>query len=124
MKNICASAATLETVTDPDTAKRIRAIWRELTREQLIAQFPAVEAFARQCFTRPDIRLLRRMAVDIALETHGVEYLGISKRTGEWVYYCNAGDSYAATILFAGSRLWVGSWADMVESKSIRERQA
>jgi hypothetical protein len=61
-----------------------------------------------------------REDIDAILRTSGVEYLGVHKRSGKHVYYCNAGDTYATTVLFVGPRLRVGCWGDLMESDSIR----
>ena len=51
-----------------------------------------------------------RAAVDRILRTFGVEYLGVHRRSGERVYYCNAGDTYATTVCFIGPRMVVCCW--------------
>lgn len=60
-----------------------------------------------------------RPAIGKLLGTHGLEYLGRTKRTRHEVYYCNAGDTYATTILFVGPHLRVGCWGDMVERGTV-----
>lgn len=62
-----------------------------------------------------------RAAIDAILRTHGVEYLGQHKRTCEHIYYCNAGDSYASTVIFAGLSARVACWGDIVERGLIAE---
>lgn len=57
--------------------------------------------------------------IDAVLRTYGVEYLGLHKRSGYGVYYCNAGDPYATTVLFIGPRLIVGCWGDLMESDAV-----
>lgn len=48
------------------------------------------------------------------LQYHGVEVLGIHKRTNYTIYYLNAGDTYAPTILFFGAdHMRVGTWGDL-----------
>lgn len=79
-----------------ETAQRIRQLW-------LTAGEPR----------------LQREAINELCETHGVELLGIHKRAGGYVYYCNAGDTYSTTILFHGSRLTVGCWGDLVERNAV-----
>jgi hypothetical protein len=106
---------------DEATAERIRAVWRGMPRETLIAEFPHVADYVRACVNPPATMILRRMAVDKLADTHGVEHLGIHRRTGLHVYYCNAGDTYAATVLFHGKSLRVGCWGDLVERNKIRE---
>lgn len=64
-----------------------------------------------------------RAQIDAILRTHGVEYLGHHKLTGHHIYYANAGDAYAPTVLFAGLRAYVGCWADLVEAGKIKESE-
>lgn len=54
-------------------------------------------------------------------EYHGVEFLGNMKRDNAPVYYCNAGDTYAATIVFIGTRMTVTTWGDLVEGGHVKE---
>lgn len=63
-----------------------------------------------------------RDAIDTILRTHGVEYLGWHKRNHEHIYYCNTGDLYNLTVIFAGLRMYVGCCADMVEKNLIAEQ--
>ena len=89
----------IKDVTEED-AKSIRRIWRN------------------------DWKMSRARAdIDAILRTSGVEFLGVHKRTGLDVYYCNAGDTYATTVLFIGPRLIVGCWGDLVETNAVREPQ-
>lgn len=62
-----------------------------------------------------------REKIDAILRTSGVEYMGEHKRSGHHVYYCNAGDPYATTVLFIGPRLVVGCWGDLAEANAVRE---
>jgi hypothetical protein len=95
-----ASLKALQQIKDitPDDAEKIRTIWRTIGNRQSA-----------------------REQINAVLRTHGVEYLGQHKRTGEHVYYCNAGDTYAATVLFSGLRMHVGCWGDLVEKRLIAE---
>lgn len=90
----CASLSSLMTIKDVtrEDAEAIRTAWKTIRSRR--------EA---------------RVAVDKLLRTHGVEYLGVHKRTGQEVWYCNAGDSYASTVIFAGLSMRVGCWGDFVE---------
>lgn len=96
----CASSESLQQVKDVTSrdALLVRSMWKETSSRR--------EA---------------RMKIDRQIATHGVEFLGIHKRTGEDVYYCNAGDTYATTIIFIGPRLTVGCWGDLVEKNLISE---
>lgn len=96
----CASVKTLQSIKDvtQEDAEAIRQAWKTIKNRQ--------EA---------------REAVDRIINTHGVEFLGIDKRSGASVYYCNAGDSYATTVCFVGLRMVVCCWADFVENDKVRE---
>lgn len=97
---IAASVASLETLKDvtPELATQIRTVWHTVGK-----------------------RGEARAQIDRLFQTHGVEYLGRDKRSGEDIDYCNAGDTYSGTILFIGSRLIVGTIGDIVERGRIRE---
>lgn len=75
----------------------------------------------RNIWKNDPIKRRAREDIDRILRTSGVEYLGVHKRSGEAVNYCNAGDTYATTVLFIGPRLIVGCWGDLVETNNIRE---
>jgi hypothetical protein len=98
-----ASTKQLQQIKDvtPEIAEAVRNIWKTVSKRD--------EA---------------REEVNKLIETHGVEFLGVHRRTGDDVYYCNAGDSYATTILFRGLSLIVGCTADLVESRLIKEAQS
>lgn len=59
--------------------------------------------------------------IDAILRTEGVEYLGLHKRSGYNVYFCNGGDTYATTILFIGPRLVVGDIGSLMESGVVTD---
>jgi hypothetical protein len=119
-----ANANALQEVKDvtPEIAAKVRAAWCTLTRAQLIEQYECVRERVRECFNPPHTDDLRRTAINFLIGTHGVEYLGTSRKTDCPVYYCNAGDTYACTIIFSGNSLRIGCWGDMVERKTIKER--
>lgn len=98
----CASVKNLMTIKDvtQEDAQEIRRIWKTVTNRG--------EARGR---------------IDKILRTYGVEYLGQHKRSGERVYYCNTGESYASTIIFSGLHMRVGCWADLVEKNLIKENE-
>lgn len=75
----------------------------------------------RQAWKTINNRQEAREVVDKLLRTYGVEYLGRHKRTGNHIYYANAGDAYAGTVLFSGPRAYVSYWADLVEKNLIVE---
>jgi hypothetical protein len=84
---------------------------------------PEIAAAVRNAWKTVRSREEARKQVDRLIETHGVEYLGIHRRTGDHVYYCNAGDTYATTVMFRGLCLTVGCIGDLLEPDLIREPQ-
>lgn len=119
--HVDASAARLArrawTMRDPQGSAHTRVALLEFIREHA----PRTYQWTRDCYSPPGVRCIRRLAVDEIIGTHGVEYLGEHCRTGHAVYYCNAGDTYAATVLFRGASMRVGCWGDLVERRAIRE---
>lgn len=98
----------------------IRAIWKARNLDELAAVYPAADGtIIPTCGPLPKLRQAKREAVDRAAGFYGVEYLGWHKRNREHVYYANAGDTYAATLIFQGRRMLVGCWGDMVERRLI-----
>lgn len=95
----CASVAALQKIKDVtrDDAEKIRTIWRTIGNRK----------FARE-------------QIDNVLRTHGVEYLGQHRRSGNHVYYCNAGDTYSSTVIFAGLRMYVGCWGYLIEQNLVK----
>lgn len=122
MARTAASVKNLTTIKDvtEEDAKRIRAIWRG-TISDVRKEYPETDSLIAEYRTAPGAREIRRVIVDRLIHTCGVEYLGYHKRAGQHVYYCNAGDTYAGTILFIGDRLVVGCWGDLVERNLIKE---
>lgn len=96
----CASVKALQDVhhVDKATADKVREVWHTVAN-----------------------RKNAREQIDALIGTHGVEYLGTNKRTGDAVYYCNAGDAYATTVIFQGLHMRVGCWGDLIERNTVRE---
>ena len=119
--NSSASIARLCTIKDiiPARANLIRHAWSVWNRQEILDNCPATAAWHNACYNTPKLRDLRREAVNELAGMHGVELLGIHKRSGKYVYYCNAGDTYATTILFQGARMTVGCWGDLVERNAV-----
>lgn len=121
----CASLEKLQEIKDvtEDDAKLIRRVWKATKDTDFETLYPQVKAYLDSCHTRPYTIQIKRWIVDSILNTCGVEFLGMDRRSGDGVNYCNAGDTYATTILFIGKRLVVGCWGDLVEANRIREIQ-
>jgi hypothetical protein len=61
----------------------------------------------------------RLQRIDKILGTSGVEYIPAGHNaTSPAIYYCNAGDTYATTILKVNGRFRIGCWGDIVERGS------
>lgn len=60
--------------------------------------------------------LTRMQLIDKLYQTHGVEYQprGRNEKSPAF-YYCNAGDSYAATVVKINGRFRICCWGDIVE---------
>lgn len=117
--NRCASIKTLMQLKDVDLAlaKEIRRVWRTVkTREELMLIAGLVGS---DFYHDPPVRHLKRVAVDKLIGTYGVEFLGLHRKSKDDMYYCNAGETYAETIIFKGHTLSVGCWGDWVESNKI-----
>lgn len=99
----CASVARLMEIKDvtAEDALRIRRIWKTYKA-----------------------RAKARNEIDEIIRTCGVEYLGWHRRACVECWYCNAGDSYATTIVFVGENLTVSCWADLVEKNLIDEKHS
>lgn len=95
-----------------------------LNLQQIKDVTPEIAAKVREVWKTVTIRDEARRQIDKLIDTHGVEFLGVHRETGYDVYYCNAGDTYATTILFHGLNMWVGCWGDLVERNRIREARS
>jgi hypothetical protein len=87
-------------------------------------EFESVQKWLAQCYNRPSDDELIMCAIDELLETFGVESLDLDDRL---ISYCNAGDTYAATICHIGDG-WtdeyvVASWGDLVEEAESRTEE-
>lgn len=97
-----------------DTNAKLRHAIGEKHWDTLIAE-------ENSMYRPSNFRALKRKAINLLAETHGVELLGIHKRSGQLAYYLNAGDTYATTIIFIGGRMTIGSWGDAIESGTVKE---
>lgn len=128
----CPTVATLTAAfrdLTPDRARLIRQLAhsvddRDAIRALIKRECPSTHAYACRCYNDPyDSGMWRRTmalhAIDAALGTYGVEPLGeVSMRHGPPYEYCNAGDTYATTLVYDRDRdrLIVTSYGDIVES--------
>ena len=117
----------------------VRAIWRAKDgidlAKALVAHFEGDSQKADDLYAESKIerggfghrlRTLHQQKREILNELcgfHGIELLGQHTRSGKSVYYCNTGESYASTLCFMGRRLFVSSWGDLIENKTVKEWQ-
>ncbi len=104
------------------STRALRSAFPELTPEQATTirgimdrSIPPAESDTAPIYG--GTRLLSRLErIDRVLDTHGVEYqpAGRGERSPAF-YYCNAGDTYATTILRVRGRFRIGCWGDIVE---------
>lgn len=106
-----------------ETAKLIRAVWKATSISKLadILQESGKHELADKVSPYQSLPHFKRYAIDQLLDTCGLEYLGLNRRTRTSVYYCNAGDTYATTILFHGDTLLVSTMGDYVEAGLLQE---
>lgn len=125
----CASVDDLQEIKDvtEEKARLIRMLWGTESA-YLVAALAAVavdrEAMSREEWearngTHPAQLQEKMDAVDMILGTHGVCFLGEMRGSGNAVYYCNAGDPYATTVIFSGRNLRVGCWGDLAEGRTL-----
>lgn len=116
----------IKDVTDAD-AKRVRAIWKAVKTDDLLALYPdkRAEMLDRiiEAKTSRRYRQLQRELINDVIGTCGVEHLGYDRRANRHIYYCNAGDTYATTICFVGDSLVVRCWGDYAERGTLATEQ-
>ena len=97
-------------------ALKIRAILACKNVDAVTELSGAALEYVRRCYNRPPLQMAKLTAVDAILHTHGVEFIprGRGARSPS-IEYCNAGDTYATTIMWTGGRYRVGCWGDIVE---------
>ena len=118
--NICASIKNLKSLKLECDPKLIRTIWKTDSMDLIESMAPRTAKESNRMYRPFRPRTFRREAINEIAGFHGVEYLGKNKRTGEAIYYLNAGDSYAPTIIFQGARLFVSTVGDLIEGGRVR----
>lgn len=79
-------------------------------------KFPKTVAWIAQCYHYPRFHELKMSMADELCETCGVEYIAHGKGSkSPAIEYCNAGDTYAVTLLYVNGAYRVGCWGDYVE---------
>ena len=106
----------------PEQAETARGLIRGDIKTRDEERFPRSNAYFRRCYHEPG-RLSRILeCLNEVLEMHGVESLGECRTYGPPAEYLNAGDTYAATLLFdhiAGNfkLTTYGDWLERNENK-------
>ena len=102
----------------PDDAETVRFIWSKATRQQVLELGEKYKASTYHGFVN-DWGYYRALVAANYLysknEFHGLEYIGENKRTGFDVYYLNAGDTYATTLIFHNGVMRISTVGDLVE---------
>lgn len=102
-----------------EQAELVRHIWKDAKRAELIHTAEKIGIELHHGYIE-NLDFLRMLIIDRIGEFYGVEHLGEHKRTGYDVEYCNAGDTYNATIIFHGNAMQVNCYGDLVERDLIR----
>lgn len=114
---------------EPKTAKLIREVIKAKSYDWLIdfadKHCPRTWGEVRRFYNEPTIGHLRSMMLDELLGTFGVEYLfkgseGLrcdpeGMHDSPILTYCNAGDTYATTLIRYRGRWQIGCWGDIAE---------
>ena len=113
MRNNKPSVKVLEAAF-PGKGKTLRNL---LTNNTAVREHPAAIAFDRQCYSSPNLYLLRLYALNAEIEGFGIEYVeGNSTHNSPSFDYINTGDTYNTTIIrFTDGRYRVGDWGTIVE---------
>ncbi len=116
MRNNKPSLKTLETAF-PGKGKALRKL---LTSTTAVMAHPAAIKRNQECHGNPSLSDLRMTALNVELETYGVEHVHSASAgvhcNSRCFDYCNAGDTYTTTIIrFDDGRYRVGDWGTIVE---------
>lgn len=133
MANIAASVKSLahENIRLDCEPEIIRDIWKAAgpdgliavcKKRGLLAQYDAIVKRGNGYYRNHSTREIKRELINDLAGFHGIEYLGQLRRSHEHVYYCNAGDPYATTLVFIDNRMIVSCWGHYVENGLIFER--
>ena len=105
-----------------ETANIVRGLIRGEIRTLDAERFPQSNAYFASCYNRPS-RLDRIMeCLNEVLGTYGVEAIGDSQTYGPPAEYLNAGDTYAATLVFDRlvGNFKLTSWGDWLEKNESK----
>jgi hypothetical protein len=101
----------------PEQAETVRGLIQGTAKTLDPIKFPRSNAYFSSCYRQP--KRLGRVLVCLneLLELHGVESLGPVQTYGPPAEYLNAGDTYAATLIFdhMAGNFKLTTWADWIE---------
>lgn len=103
----------------PDNAREARAVLK-MSRDEL-ENHPVGAARVRECYHAPMTWDLRMNILNSIGGFYGVE--SIEGTRGEWAEYLNAGDTYAATIIYWRGRYRVQSLGDFIETQERKGKR-
>ena len=95
-----------------DNASEARRVL-EMTRAELVANYPAAQARVDECYHPPTTADVRLHILNEIAGTFGVE--AFETRREGWCDYLNAGDSYAPTLVRFRGRYRVTTCGDIAE---------
>lgn len=120
LRRTAASVAMLTQIKDvtEQDANRIRLVWYSANWASLRLAYPelGVTESSTEAF-----RAVLRECIDRILGTCGIHLLGYSVGRSVPVYYCNAGDTYATTVLFWGHNMRVGCIGSLLENNRVTQ---
>jgi hypothetical protein len=122
-------ASLARTARDPEAAEKAAALLNgELDPESV----DETAAWIRQCYHRPSDAELMMHALDVVLDTYGVEPIRVE---GAWIdsyhgdiiaTYLNTGDAYTETVLLESDtgEFKLISWGDWLENWELEQETA
>lgn len=121
MRHNLPSVKTLSPIAG-ERAKELRSILEIANRSELevaisTGKYPVTDSWYRKCFSPMQFQTAKLSIASEITECHGVEYIpaGHSEKSPA-IEYCNAGDTYAATLMYVSGRGYkVGCCGDIVE---------
>lgn len=108
----------------PEKAKIIRFIFTANRNDLLdningiTSCIPNTIKWVKSCYNIPALNEIRIEAINEVLECYGVEYC--ESISGDYLSYCEAGDTYICTVCYYKGRFIVSSWGDIVEKGNFK----
>ncbi len=103
-----------------ERAAELRQVLEVSTRvelEALLDKYPVTAAWYRSCYHPMAFGTAKLSIASEITECYGVEYIPAGRgHKSPAIEYCNAGDTYAATLMYVSGRGYrVGCYGDIVE---------